>query len=110
MSAREPLKTRRAHELASTEFRGAPYEVGFGRFEDGRLAEVFIDCQAKGLTAISDDAKDVAVLISIALQFGAPVEVIRDSLTRTSDGEATGIGGHVLDLLENSNPSASPKA
>jgi ribonucleoside-diphosphate reductase alpha chain len=99
---RRRLTDRRPHEAVQTEFRGAPYSIGVGRFEDGSLAEIFIDCQAKGLTPLSDDAKDAAVALSIALQYGAPAHVIREAVTRTADGSATGIIGHVLDLLEGS--------
>jgi hypothetical protein len=99
MTSRRRLANRRSHELLSTEFRGAPYTIGVGRFEDGWLSEIFIDCQAKGLTPMSDDAKDAAVCLSIALQFGAPAQVIREAVTRTTDGAAVGIIGHVLDLM-----------
>lgn len=101
MIARRRLNNRRAHDLIQTEFRGAPYVVGVGRFsDDDRIAEVWIDCQSKGLTPISDDARDAAVCLSIALQYGAPAHVIREAVTRNMDGEAVGIVGHVLDLLE----------
>ncbi len=96
---RRRLPNRRRGESIGFEFRGAPYRVCAGRFEDGALAEVFIDCQAKGMLPIADDAKDAAVCLSIALQYGAPPEVIRAAMTRTTDGAATGIVGRVLDLL-----------
>jgi hypothetical protein len=99
MIVRRRLSDRRSHELVETVFRGGPYTIGVGRFEDGGLAEIFIDCQAKGLTPISDDAKDAAVCLSIALQFGAPAHVIREAVTRTTDGAAVGVIGNVLDLL-----------
>jgi hypothetical protein len=85
------------------EFRGAPYVAGAGRFPDGSLSEVFIDAvdtTAKGMLPLSEDAKDAAVCLSIALQYGAPADVIRQAVTRTSDGLPTGIVGCVLDLLE----------
>lgn len=98
--SRERLPNRRAGETCDFRFRGAPYTVCAGRFADGRLAEVFIDCQSKGMLPIGDDAKDAAVCLSIALQYGAPPDVIRSAVTRTSDGAATGIIGRILDLLE----------
>ena len=101
---RRRLQNRRAGESIGFEFRGAPYRVCAGRFEDGQLAEVFIDCQSKGMLPIADDAKDAAVCLSIALQYGAPAHVIRAAVTRTSDGEATGIIGRVLDLIERTTP------
>lgn len=102
MSARRRLPNRRAHDLIQTEFRGAPYSIGVGRFNGGEPSEVFIDCQSKGLTPISDDAKDAAVCLSIALQYGAPIHVIRGAVLRYSNGEAATIIGHAADLLEGS--------
>ncbi|WP_018407906.1 hypothetical protein [Methylocystis rosea] len=96
---RRALPNRRAHEARQFEFRGAPYTVGVGRFEDGALAEVFIDCASKVMLPLGDDAK-AAVCLSIALQYGAPADVIRKAVTRTTDGAATGIIGAALDLLE----------
>ena len=98
--SRERLPNRRPAETFDFEFRGAPYVLCVGRFADGRLAEVFIDCASKGMLPIGDDAKDAAVCLSLALQYGAPAPVIREAVTRTSDGAATGIIGRVLDLLK----------
>lgn len=58
-----------------------PLLVTIGRYPDGRIGEVFIDsvAEAKGrlATRVTDLQKDVAVLISIALQHGAPIEELR---------------------------------
>lgn len=102
--SRERLPNRRAGETIGFEFRGAPYRVCFSRFADGRPAEVFIDCQARGLTPLDCDAKDVAVVLSLALQHGAPVHEIRAALTRESTGAPVGIAGAVLDLIEGCKP------
>jgi hypothetical protein len=102
VSARRHLPNRRSHELVNFEFRGAPYVVGVGRFPDGSLSEVFIDAvdtTAKGMLPLNEDAKDAAVCLSLALQFGCPSETIRQAVTRTSAGEPVGIVGRVLDIL-----------
>lgn len=104
MATRARLPNRRAGERIGFEFRGAPYTVTAGRFDDGRLAEIFLDCQAKGATPLDSDAKDAAVCLSIALQYGTPAEVIRSAVTRTTDGKPTGIVGAVLDLLAETSP------
>ncbi len=52
--------------------------VSMGRFPDGRLGEVFIEVpyqQQRFVTALM--AKDVATLLSIALQHGATVEELQ---------------------------------
>ncbi|MDP3553067.1 hypothetical protein [Methylocystis sp.] len=97
---RRRLPNRRAGETVGFEFRGAAYVTTFSRFPDDQLAEVFIDCQAKGATPLDCDAKDVAVALSLALQFGTPAEAIRAALTREADGTPVGIAGAVLDLIE----------
>ncbi len=96
---RSRLPNRRPHETIGFKFRGYAYTLGVGRFADGALAEVFIDC-AKGSTPVAADARDAAVTLSIALQHGVPPEAIRAAVTREADGSASGIVGAVLDLLE----------
>ncbi len=98
--SRRRLPNRRAGETIGFQFRGAAYTSTFSRFPDGQLAEVFIDCQAKGGTPLDSDAKDVAVALSLALQFGTPAQAIRAALTREEDGTPVGIAGAVLDLIE----------
>jgi hypothetical protein len=44
-------------------------------------------------------ASDAAVVASIALQYGVPLEVIRHALMRDVRGRASGPLGAVLDLL-----------
>jgi hypothetical protein len=100
MSTRERLPNRRAGTKISFQFRGAAYDLTFSRYEDGRLAEVFIDVIGHGLTPLSEDGKDAAVALSIALQYGAPAEVIRDAVTREKDGTPTGIIGFALDTIK----------
>jgi hypothetical protein len=95
---RRRLPNRRAHEVLAFTFRGLSYTAGIGRFGDGALAEIFIDC-AKGSTPVAADARDAAVTLSIALQYGVQTEAIRDAVTREADGSASGIVGAVLDLL-----------
>ena len=51
----------------------------------GRLAEVFFNV-AKSGTAIENHARDAAVVASVALQYGTPVDVIRHAVTRNGDG------------------------
>ena len=98
MTNRERLPNRREHETVRFEFRGRIYFAGVGRFDDGRPAELFIDPR-KAWADATADARDAAVAASIALQFGAPVEVLRDALTRNESGQAAGVLGAALDAL-----------
>jgi len=104
MSERRLLPTKRRSETLDFEFRGASYALTYSRFEDGRLAELFIDHRhsekmSHGLEPLSADAKDAAVAVSIALQYGAPAEAIRGAVNRNSDGTPTGLIGEVLDII-----------
>lgn len=97
---RRRLPNRRASKPIGFEFRGAACAATLSRFPGGRLAEIFLDCQAKGATPLDCQAKDVAVALSLALQFGTPPEAIRAALTRDGDSKPVGIAGAVLDLIE----------
>jgi len=97
---RDRLPDRRAHALINfTTSDGFRYIAGLGYFEDGRLAEIFLNAEKIG-TAIETAARDSAVVASIALQHGVPLETIRHALTRNGNGEASGPLGTLLDLLK----------
>jgi hypothetical protein len=100
---REPLPNRRGLELIDFEHSGMRLVAGVGRFPDGRVAEIFLHCPKAGSDA-ADIARDAAVVASLALQFGCPVETLRHALTRGSDGRAAGPIGAVLDLLDGGAP------
>jgi hypothetical protein len=99
MQLRRQLPQRRSHELMDFEHAGHRYTAGLGFFETGGLAEVFINVPGRSGSAIEAVARDAAILTSICLQHGAPLETIRHALTRNSDGSASGPLGVVLDLL-----------
>jgi hypothetical protein len=101
MTARARLPNRRASETLAFECNGLRYLASISRFADGRLAEIFISNSKAG--SHSDAAcKDAAVVCSIALQFGVPVEVIRHALLRDSQGRAASPLGCALDLIAES--------
>jgi ribonucleoside-diphosphate reductase alpha chain len=102
---RHRLPNRRAHEIREFEFRGLRYSAGFGRFENGDLAEVFLEC-VKAQSQSAADARDAAVCLSIALQHGVPPEAIRSAVTRDGQGDPSGIIGAVLDLLQGGRADA----
>jgi ribonucleoside-diphosphate reductase alpha chain len=99
MRGRQRLPQRRAHEVFDFEHGGHRYTAGVGRFEDGSLAEVFLNVPGRVGSSIEAMARDAATLASIALQYGAPPETLRRALTRNADGSAGGPLGVLLDLL-----------
>src|ERR1700723_3236733 len=84
---RQRLPNRRSHWLYRFECDGQIYTGGIGRFEDGRIAEVFIN-GAKVGRAAEANAQDAAIVASLAIQHGCSLETIRHALVRS--GGATG--------------------
>ena len=52
---RERLLNRRLHEVVQFEHGGFPYVAGIGRFDDGRLAEVFLNADKVGTAIETQD-------------------------------------------------------
>ena len=94
MSAlRDQLPSRRPHWLYRFDCGGQSYTGGIGRFEDGRIAEIFINGSKVG-TAAETNAQDAAIVASLALQHGCPLAILRHSLARSG-----GAGGPLATLL-----------
>jgi ribonucleoside-diphosphate reductase alpha chain len=74
MTARTRLPNRRLAETFSFEVGRLRYTCTFGRFDDGRVSEVFPNDHRVGSDA-GAAACDGAVVCSIALQHGVPVDV-----------------------------------
>jgi hypothetical protein len=96
---RTPLPNRRTHETLRFEHWGQRYVVGIGRAKLGApIAEVFLNC-AKSGTQAETLARDSAVLLSLALQHGVPIETIGHAITRNADGSPSGPIGALVDLM-----------
>ncbi|MDB5507116.1 MAG: hypothetical protein JWR75_1754 [Devosia sp.] len=81
---------------------GSPYLATIGYYPDGRIGEVFVDGPRIG-SDVWHLMQDLAVLISIAIQFSVPLAVMRDGMGR-SDGSGLlsgphSLAGRILDLL-----------
>jgi hypothetical protein len=94
---RDRLPNRRLHWLYRFECDGQSYTGGIGRFDDGRIAEIFIN-GAKVGSAAEANAQDAAIVASLALQHGCPIETIRHALARS--GGATGPLATLLNEVE----------
>lgn len=95
---RERLPNRRASETFNLECAGLDYVATISHFADGRLAEIFLTNHKAG-SAADAAACDSAVVASIALQYGVPLEVIRKALMRDSRGQPRTPLGVVLDRI-----------
>jgi hypothetical protein len=95
---REPLAARRSHEAFNFRHWDTEYTVGLGRSPDGAIREVFINGGKIG-TQMETLARDSAVLLSIALQYGVPLDTLQHAMTRNADGSASGPIGALLDQM-----------
>ena len=95
---RRTLPQRRAGETFDLRFWSQNFAVSVGFYPDGTPGEVFIDGGKTGQD-IQSTARDAAVVLSLALQYGAPVETIRHAVTRNGSGEAASILGEIVDRL-----------
>ncbi|HVI11460.1 MAG TPA: hypothetical protein VM822_01180 [Pseudolabrys sp.] len=98
MSARERLPDRRGSESFTFELNGLRFTATVSRFADGRVGELFLNNHKAG-NQVDTNARDAAILLSFALQFGADIRAIRRALCRDSQGRALGPVGAALDLL-----------
>jgi hypothetical protein len=71
------------------------------RLDEGQIMSAIANHFTNGKCGSDADtaARDGAVVASIALQYGVPLEVIRHALMRNRDGSACGPLGAALDLL-----------
>jgi hypothetical protein len=92
--AGQKVTIRRPHWLYRFECDGQAYTGGIGRFDDGRIAEIFIN-GAKVGTAAETNAQDAAIVASLALQHGCPIETIHHALARSG-----GSAGPLVTLLD----------
>ena len=84
MAERERLPDRREAEMIDFEFGGRRWTAGVSRFPDGRVGEIFL--HAGKDSALLSLAQDAAIIASIALQFGAPADVIAHALAGRDAG------------------------
>jgi hypothetical protein len=99
MSTRSALPNRRMHEVLRFSHWNQDYIVGLGRSHPAApVLEVWMNCSKSG-TQSETLARDSAVLLSLALQYGVPLEAIGHAITRDSDGKPSGPIGALVDLM-----------
>lgn len=76
--------------------RGIPYTASVGLYPDGRVGEVFVNGEKRD-TASDHDGRDIAILISFALQHGAAPRDLARAMPRDGEGRAQGLAGILLD-------------
>jgi hypothetical protein len=98
MSERTRLANRRHSINFGFECNGLRYTATVSFFQDDRLAEIFLGNRKSGSHSDSA-AKDSAVVCSLALQHGVPLETIRKALLRDARGVASSPLGAALDII-----------
>jgi ribonucleoside-diphosphate reductase alpha chain len=101
MTARERLPNRRRSEVFDfvCPGDGLRYTATLSFYGDGRPAEVFVGNHKSG-SHVDNAAKDAAILASLALQYGAPVAVLRGALLRDHLGRAVTPVAAALDAID----------
>jgi hypothetical protein len=95
---RERLPDRRFSENFTFELDGLRFTATVSHYDDGRISELFLNNHKAG-NQTDTNARDAAIVLSFALQYGANAEEIRRALCRDSHGHALGPLGAALDLL-----------
>jgi ribonucleoside-diphosphate reductase alpha chain len=86
--ARERLPNRRRSVTFNLECAALGYTATVSFYDDDRLGEIFLSNHRADSHADAC-ARDAAILTSIALQFGAPLNVLRKALLRDQRGNAS---------------------
>jgi hypothetical protein len=98
VAERERLPNRREATTFDVEALGLHFRATVGRYPGGRIGEIFLTNHRVNSQA-GIMASDAAVVASIALQYGVPLEVLRHALMRDPHGKPSGPLGAVLDRL-----------
>lgn len=84
------------------------YVITLGYYDDGRLGEVFINGGKSG-EMVEAIARDAAVLLSMAMQHGVPIDALAKTVTRDSQGNPGSIAGAVIDeIMRREKEAAKP--
>jgi hypothetical protein len=96
--ARERLPNRRPSQNIAFERDNLNYRMTVGHYPDGRVGEVFLNAEHANST-LDALAHDAAILASLALQHGCPLETIAHALKRDTAGKAASAIGVAIDLV-----------
>ncbi len=93
------LPQRRFCETFTITHWGRPWQITVGFYDDQVTpGEVFVSGGKTG-TEAEGTARDGAILLSLALQHGVPLNTIRHAITRNADGSPSTIVGAIIDRM-----------
>jgi ribonucleoside-diphosphate reductase alpha chain len=98
---RKRLPNRRGGETVNFTVDGQNYIATVGRFPDtGEVAELFVNTSMKLGSMVDINAVDGAFAVSLALQYGCPLEILRSGMKRNADNTPQGPLGAALDTIK----------
>jgi hypothetical protein len=98
MTSRRRLPNRRHSESFEFAVNGRRFTATVSRFDDGSIGELFLNNHKAGNQS-DTNARDAAIILSLALQHGADIESIRKALCRDSQDRALGPVAAALDII-----------
>jgi ribonucleoside-diphosphate reductase alpha chain len=98
MTGRTRLPQRRAAETFSLNLAGRRFEASVGTDAEGHPREVFLKGGKSG-TELDILLGDLGVAISIALQYGAPADVLAHGFLRNADRTPAGVAAAAMDKV-----------
>jgi hypothetical protein len=96
--ARNRLPNRRASQNIAFERDNLKYHMTIGLYPDGRVGELFLNAEHSN-SLLDVMTHDAAILASLALQYGCPLDVITHALKRDGHGVAASPIGAALDRI-----------
>jgi hypothetical protein len=106
--SRTNLPNRRSCETFEFTLSSLHYVASVGFNAAGKPYELFLTAGRAG-THLAIATQEAAILTSLALQYGCPLETLRNASLRAEGGAAEGAVGHVLDLLWHRLNAKSPE-
>ena len=98
MTARRRLPNRRPSKTTTYQKDGHVFQLVGGFYPDGTVGEAFLNA-GKTNSTLDALASDAAILVSLALQFGCTIDVLRHAVKRDGTGRAASFIGEALDRL-----------
>lgn len=102
---RERPANRRPSTSQTLTFANVQITCTFGyTFDpDPAIREVFLDVKKQAGSPFSVAVRDIGILLSLLLQYGATPREISHALTRDNAGDAEGLAGKVAEMIEKEN-------
>ncbi len=97
---RAHLPNRRAVETITLSHEGYKFDLSTGYYEDGGVGEAFVHAEGRNINSmLANLLKDAAIIVSLARQWGVPIEKMREGVLRDEDGGPATIIGCALDAI-----------